>query len=135
MSNENIEHSKESRPEWDHLEDWLRGQVQGLIQHVLEEEVTEFLGRAKSARRSGSDRQWFRNGHSRSRKLTLSSGTRVRRPRVRAEERFERYRCSSRGADIAELIPELYLHGLSEGDFDLALRGLLGVMRRCQPAR
>ena len=60
MSNENIEHSKESRPEWDHLEDWLRGQVQGLIQHVLEEEVTEFLGRAKSARRSGSgQRQWL----------------------------------------------------------------------------
>ena len=27
---------------------------------------------------------------------------------------------------VAELIPELYLHGLSEGDFDLALRGLLG---------
>ena len=24
------------------------------------------------------------------------------------------------------MIPELYLHGLSEGDFDLALRGLLG---------
>ena len=75
MSNENIEHSKESRPEWDHLEDWLRGQVQGLIQHVLEEEVTEFLGRAKSARRSGSDSDsGYRNGHSRSRKLTLSSG-------------------------------------------------------------
>ena len=27
---------------------------------------------------------------------------------------------------IRDLIPELYLHGLSEGDFDLALRGLLG---------
>ena len=27
---------------------------------------------------------------------------------------------------VSELIPELYLHGLSEGDFDLALRGLLG---------
>ena len=27
---------------------------------------------------------------------------------------------------MADLIPELYLHGLSEGDFDLALRGLLG---------
>jgi hypothetical protein len=25
-----------------------------------------------------------------------------------------------------ELLPELYLHGLAEGDFDLALRGLLG---------
>ena len=65
MSNENIEHSKESRPEWDHLEDWLRARSQGLIQHVLEEEVTEFLGRAKSARRSGrGQRQWLSNGHS-----------------------------------------------------------------------
>ena len=27
---------------------------------------------------------------------------------------------------VADLIPELYLHGLAEGDFDLALRGLLG---------
>ena len=36
-------------------------------------------------------------------------------------------RCSvNRTRKIAELIPELYLHGLSEGDFDLALRGLLG---------
>jgi len=28
--------------------------------------------------------------------------------------------------EIGRLLPELYLHGLSEGDFDLALRGLLG---------
>ena len=49
MSNENTEHSMESRPEWDHLEDWLRGQVQGLIQHVLEEEVTgvSWAGRSR----------------------------------------------------------------------------------------
>ena len=132
MSNENTEHGMGSRPEWDHLEDWLRGQVQGLIQHVLEEEVTEFLGRARSARRSGSDSDsGYRNGHSRSRKLTLSSGTiRVRRPRVRdTEERFESRLLPlfvKRSRQIAELIPELYLHGLSEGDFDLALRGLLG---------
>ena len=32
----------------------------------------------------------------------------------------------NRTRKVAELIPELYLHGLSEGDFDLALRGLLG---------
>ena len=132
MSNENTEDGMGSRPEWDHLEDWLRGQVQGLIQHVLEEEVTEFLGRAKSARRSGSDSDsGYRNGHSRSRKLTLSSGTiRVRRPRVRdTEERFVSRLLPlfvKRSRQIAELIPELYLHGLSEGDFDLALRGLLG---------
>jgi transposase-like protein len=27
---------------------------------------------------------------------------------------------------VSELMPELYLHGLAQGDFDLALRGLLG---------
>ena len=31
-----------------------------------------------------------------------------------------------RTKEVAALIPELYLHGLAEGDFDLALRGLLG---------
>jgi transposase-like protein len=31
-----------------------------------------------------------------------------------------------RTREIGELLPELYLHGLAEGDFELALRGLLG---------
>ena len=135
MSNETTEHGMESRPEWDHLEDWLRGQVQGLIQHVLEEEVTEFLGRAKSVRRSGSGSDsGYRNGYASSRKLTLSSGTiRVRRPRVRDTEESAAADESrllplfvKRSRQVAELIPKLYLHGLSEGDFDLVLRGLLG---------
>ena len=132
MSNETTDYNTESRPEWDHLEDWLRGQVQGMVQYMLEEEVTEFLGRLKSARRSDEDNDsGYRNGYAPARKLTLSSGTiRVRRPRVRdTEERFVSRLLPlfvSRTARVSELIPELYLHGLSEGDFDLALRGLLG---------
>ena len=132
MSNETTDHNIESRPEWDHLEDWLRGQVQGMVQYMLEEEVTEFLGRLKSARRTNADNDsGYRNGYAPARKLTLSSGTiRVRRPRVRdTEERFESRLLPlfvSRTSKVSELIPELYLHGLSEGDFDLALRGLLG---------
>ena len=122
----------ESRPEWDQLEDWVRGQVQELIQELLEEEVTEFLGRAKSARRSESDSgAGYRNGYGRPRRLTLSSGTiQLRRPRVLdTEERFESRLLPlfvHRTKQVSDLIPELYLHGLSEGDFDLALRGLLG---------
>ena len=132
MSNETTDYNTESRPEWDHLEDWLRGQVQGMVQYTLEEEVTEFLGRLKSERRSNADNDsGYRNGYAPARKLTLSSGTiRVRRPRVRdTEERFVSRLLPlfvSRTARVSELIPELYLHGLSEGDFDLALRGLLG---------
>ena len=131
MSKETTDHNTESRLEWDHLEDWLRGQVQGMVQYMLEEEVTEFLGRLKSARRSDSDSDsGYRNGYAPPRKLTLSSGTiRVRRPRVRdTEEQFESRLLplfASRTSRVADLIPELYLHGLSEGDFDLALRGLL----------
>jgi putative transposase len=33
---------------------------------------------------------------------------------------------SRRTREVNQLLPELYLHGLALGDFDLALRGLLG---------
>ena len=118
----------ESRVEWEHLEEWVRGQVQEL----LEEEITEFLGRVRSARRSPLDSvPGYRNGYSKPRRLTLSSGTiRVRRPRVRnTEKRFESRVLPlfvRKSKEVSHLIPELYLHGLAEGDFDLALRGLLG---------
>ena len=55
MRKESTESRSESRPEWEQLEDWVRSQVQRLIQELLEEEVTAFLGRAKSALRSDSD--------------------------------------------------------------------------------
>ena len=132
MRKESTGSRSESRPEWEQLEDWVRSQVQRLIQELLEEEVTAFLGRAKSALRSDSDSDTgYRNGYGRARRLTLSSGTiQLRRPRVRdTEEQFESRLLPlfvNRTRKIAELIPELYLYGLSEGDFDLALRGLLG---------
>ncbi len=132
MEDGNIENGPASRPEWEHLEEWLRGQMQGLIQELLEQEVTEFLGRTRSVRRSESDNDaGYRNGYAPPRRLTMSSGTiRVRRPRVRdTEERLESRLLPlfvHRTREVADLIPELYLHGLSEGDFDLALRGLLG---------
>ena len=56
MRKESTESRSESRPEWEQLEDWVRSQVQRLIQELLEEEVTAFLGRAKSALRSDSDK-------------------------------------------------------------------------------
>lgn len=117
---------------FEELESWLRGRMQELIQRVLGEEVTEFLGRAKSQRRAGvDDPTGYRNGYGKPRRLTLSSGTiTVRRPRVRdSAEPFESRLLplfAKRSAEVGNLLPELYLHGLSEGDFDLALRSLLG---------
>ncbi len=61
----------------------------------------------------------------------MSNGTiKVRRPRVRGlEERFEsriRPLFKRRTEEVSHLLPQLYLHGLALGDFELALRGLLG---------
>ena len=54
----------------------------------------------------------------------------VRRPRVRdLEERFVSRLLplfQRRTPEVAALLPEHYLHGLALGDFELALRGLLG---------
>lgn len=117
---------------WECLEEWVREQVQQLIQELLEAEVTELLGRSKSQRREVVDAPaGYRNGHGAARQLTLGGGTvRVQRPRVRGlEARFASRVLplfARRTTQVSELLPELYLHGLAEGDFDLALRGLLG---------
>jgi transposase-like protein len=71
----NIGASEESRVCFEQLEDWVRGKIQGWVQELLEEEVTELLGRGKSERRSQVDAPaGYRNGYGKQRRLTLSSG-------------------------------------------------------------
>jgi transposase-like protein len=114
------------------LETWARSQIQTWVQDLLEAEVTELLGRGKSQRRPVVDApRGSRNGYGKPRRLTLSVGTiAVRRPRVRGlEERFQSQLLPlfvRRTREVSALLPELYLHGLAQGDLALALRGLLG---------
>lgn len=122
-----------SRVVYSELEGYARRKVQEFIQTLLEEEVTEFLGRPKSGRSAaGVDGfSGYRNGYGKERRLALSNGTiRLRRPRVRdSEEKFESQVLplfQRRSVEVGQLLPELYLHGLAKGDFELALRGLLG---------
>jgi putative transposase len=132
MTNQTTVAAPESRVGWESLESFVRSEAQKWIQRLLEEEVTETLGRLKSQRRGQVDgAAGYRNGYGKPRQLTLSNGTiTVRRPRVRGlEERFESKILpwfQRQTPEVRALLPELYLHGLAEGDFDLALRGLLG---------
>ena len=132
MGKQTTNGSQPSRIVWDNLEEWVRRKVQELIQSLLEEEVTELIGRRKSERRKVVDSSpAYRNGYGKARRLTMGCGTvTVYRPRVRGlEQRFESRvlpMFARRTAEVNKLIPQLYLHGLSLGDFDLALRGLLG---------
>jgi putative transposase len=132
MSKGSTREQDPSRVTWDQLEEWVRGKVQEMMQAILEEEVTELLGRSRSERREQVDSpSGYRNGYGKERNLTLSCGTiTLRRPRVRGlEGKFESRVLplfARRTQEVNQLIPELYLHGLAQGDFDLALGGLLG---------
>jgi len=123
---------KQSRATYEFLEEAVRMKAQQFIQDILEEEINEFLCRGKSERIKGIDTpRGYRNGYGSSRKFALMNGTiTVSRPRVRAtDERFESKVLplfKRRSKEVGEMLPELYLHGLSKGDFELALRGLLG---------
>jgi putative transposase len=121
-----------SSPTWETLEAFARQSMQQLLQRMLEEEVDGVLGRGRYERRDAVDpRPGYRNGFGKPRRLSLSNGTiTLRRPRVRGlSERFESRLLPAfkrRTEEVGRVLPELYLHGLAQGDFDLALRGLLG---------
>lgn len=140
MKKQNTGAGVESRNLWDHLEEFVRGHIQAFVQRLLVEEVTMRLGRAKSARRGAVDApEGYRNGYGKPRKLVLTCGTiTVQRPRVRGlAERFISRLLplfQRRTKQVGELLPQLYLHGLALGDFELALRGLLGAGAPLSPA-
>ncbi len=102
--------------------------MQEKIQDALEAERDEILGRLSYERLpEGMDRV-YRNGHHRARCLVCGSGTiGVRVPRLETPyesklvPRYERM-----SPEMKQLLPELYLHGLSTGDMEVALGWLLG---------
>jgi transposase-like protein len=106
---------------------------------VLEEEVASYIERHQGARDEIGRRLVVRNGKAhRARKVTCGAGTlTVRPPRVddrRVDAHGERQRFTSRllppymrrSPKVGEVLPVLYLRGLSTGDFQPALRVLLG---------
>ncbi len=108
-----------------------------MLLSALEAEVTEFLGRKRYERKELS--AGYRNGYGKQRQVTLGAGTvAVRAPRVRdSNEPFASKLLSSyqrRSHAITALIPELYVQGLATGDFEPALRGLLGEKASLSPS-
>src|SRR3954469_6915709 len=110
-----------------------------MIVAALEAEVAEYVGRVAGGVDEDGRRLVVRNGRARERRVTVGSGTvAVRAPRVNDkridEDSGERKRFSSRilpayarrSPKVTEVLPILYLHGLSTGDFGPALRDLLG---------
>jgi putative transposase len=109
-----------------------------MLHRALEFEVEQYLKRHLDERDEKGHALVTRNGKARSRKVTVGSGTmEVTAPRVRdnrVDDDGERCRFTSeilppymrRSPKVAEVLPVLYLRGLSTGDFREALPALLG---------
>ena len=117
----------------DALTEVLREGARTLLAQAIEAEVAEFLTRHGEQRDTAGRLRLVRNGYLPERTIQTSLGdVPVQAPRVR--DRAGELRFSSailppylrRTKTIEELLPWLYLKGLSTGDFSEALSALLG---------
>ena len=121
------------------LDDLAREGARRMIAAALKAEADEYVERFADEVNEDGKRLVVRNGRARERRLTIGSGTvPVRAPRVNDkrvdEDSGERQRFSSkilpayarRSPKVNDVLPVLYLRGLSTGDFRPALEQLLG---------
>jgi len=122
----------------DVLTEILRSGAQKLLAEAVENEVAEYIRAASDLCDDRGHRLVVRNGHLPARTIRTGLGpVEIQQPRVndkRTGENGQRMRFSSnilppylrRTRSIDELIPWLYLKGVSTGDFTDALKALLG---------
>ena len=111
------------------LDESAREGARRMLIDALECEVEEYLGRKRYER--SEEFAGYRNGYGKKRKVAIGCGTvGIRAPRVRDTEEPFSYRVLKkyqRQSDaVKDMLPELYLHGLATGDFEMDLRGFLG---------
>jgi putative transposase len=120
------------------LDEIARVGARRMLIAALATEAADYVERHRDERDSEGRALVVHNGRAKARKLTLGAGTvELKVPRVndrRRDEQGQRQRFTSRilppymrrSPKVAEVLPILYLRGLSTGDFRPALEGLLG---------
>jgi transposase-like protein len=129
------------------LDDVVREGARRMLAAALEAEVDAYLAELAGQRGDDGRRLVVRNGYHRARQVVTSAGAiEVKAPRVNDKridpDTGERRRFSSailppwarKSPRIAEVLPLLYLHGLSTGDFIPALGQFLGSAAGLSPA-
>ncbi len=119
------------------LDEIVRNGAKEMLQKALEVEVNLFLEKYQYILDNKGNRKVVRNGRGRPRKIVTGAGQiEVEAPRVddRILEQHQEPRFKSslvppylrRTKNIDELLPVLYLKGISTGDFSEALESILG---------
>jgi putative transposase len=120
----------------DVLTDVLRQGAQQLLAQAIHAEVADWIERHQHCRDGDGRRQVVRNGHLPERTITTGLGSvAVQQPRVqdrRPVHQREKFTSAilppylRKTKSVEELLPWLYLKGVSTGDFSEALAALLG---------
>ena len=121
------------------LDEICREGARTMLAAALEAEVDAYLAELSGERDEDGHALVTRNGHARARKVqTVAGAVEIRAPRVNDrrvdEETGKKSQFKSsivppwcrRSPKVTEVLPLLYLHGLSTGDFALALEGFFG---------
>lgn len=120
-------------PVVDVLTEVLRDGAQRMLVAAIEAEVAAFLERFQAEKTAQGRQRVVRNGRLPTRSIQIGIGAvEVSVPRVRDREKKVRFTSAilpsylRRTKSLEELLPWLYLKGLSTGDFQEALTALLG---------
>ncbi|OLB68837.1 MAG: IS256 family transposase, partial [Nitrospirae bacterium 13_2_20CM_2_61_4] len=120
-------------PVADALTEVLRQGARELLQQAVEAEVAEFVTRHRELKDERERQRIVRNGYQPERTIQTGIGdVPVKAPRVRDRQGAIKFSSSilprylRRTKSVEELLPWLYLKGLSTGDFSSALTALLG---------
>jgi putative transposase len=120
------------------LDEIARVGARRMLAEALEAEVEAYVEAAKGERDERGHALVVKNGHAKERKVLIGAGSvALKAPRVndkRLDEAGERRRFRSvilppymrKSPKVAEVLPLLYLHGLSSGDFLPALEEFFG---------
>lgn len=121
------------------LDEIARAGARRMLAEALEAEVDAYIEAARDQRDEHGHALVVRNGHANEREVLLGAGSvAVRSPRVndrRMDESGNRQRFKSvilppymrKSPKVTEVLPLLYLHGLSSGDFLPALEEFFGT--------
>ncbi len=121
------------------LDEIARQGARRMLAEALEAEVQDYLNAARGERDEHGHALVVRNGHANEREILLGAGSvKVKAPRVndrRLDKDGNRRRFKSvilppymrRSPKVTEVLPLLYLHGLSSGDFVPALEEFFGA--------
>ena len=129
------------------LDEIVRDGARAMLAAALQAEVAAYVDAHADQVDEAGHRLVVRNGHHQAREVTTAAGAvPVRAPRVNDkrtdEETGERRRFASsilpawarKSPQVAEVLPLLYLHGLSSSDFGPALEQFLGTSNGLSPA-